>query len=72
MFVRVKASHRVNLVEAVLLEHALHRTLDRNLVLTNNQALVKANWLMQVEPLMLSDVINFITLLRIGVEHSVK
>lgn len=68
VLVRIKATDRVLFRETFLLEHVQDHVLIRNLVITDDESLVHAHWLVELEPIMSPDFSDLEPLLWICIQ----
>jgi hypothetical protein len=66
VLVAIQTVHSVIFLESVSLEVDEQRRFDRDLILTDDEALIPANWLVQLVPRMLLDLLSRESLVWIG------
>lgn len=71
MLICIKTANSVLLLESFLFQHVKNLQLIRDLVVSHNETLIYAHWLVQLKPGVFADVFNFETLFWVRIQNPV-
>ena len=72
MFVCIKTPDGILFLEPFLFKHVQNLLLIWYLIVTHNETLIYAHWLVELKPWVRADVLNFETFFRICIQHLLK